>query len=150
MEHYRCVTCYFPRTRTTRICETVTFLTHEVPFPKVNLQDHLKQAAEDIITILTQPPNSTTLSLQEGDTMCNALLDLAQQLKRVGNIPEPTAAVQQQQKKSNRHYNSTSTELGTTSEGGRKKTIGSGYNRRCPTSEGGGTYAKPRLCSSTT
>ena len=95
MEHYRCVTCYFPRTRTTRICETVTFLPHEVPFPKVNLQDHLTQAAEDIITILTQPPNSTTPSLREGDPICNALLDISQHLKRVENIPEPTAAVQQ-------------------------------------------------------
>ena len=79
----------------TRICETVTFLPHKVPSPKVNLQDHLTQASEDIIKILTQPPKSTTPSLQEGDPIYNALLDIAPQLKRVENIPEPTAAVQQ-------------------------------------------------------
>ena len=73
----------------------VTFLPHEVPFPKVNLQDHMTQEAEDIITILTQPPKSKNPSLQEGDPIHNALLDIAQQLKRVENIPEPTAAVQQ-------------------------------------------------------
>ena len=95
MEHYRCVTSYFPRTRTTRICETVTFLPHKLPFPKVNLQDHLTQASEDIITILTQSPNSMTPSLQEGDPIRNDLLDITQQLKRVENILEPTAAVQQ-------------------------------------------------------
>ena len=81
MEHYRCVTGYFPRTRKTRIYETVTFLPHEVPFPKVNLQYHLTQAAEDIITILTQPLKSTTPSLQEGDPIHNALLDIANKLK---------------------------------------------------------------------
>ena len=41
LDHYRCVTCYFPRTRTTRVCETVTFFPHKVPFPKVTLTDHL-------------------------------------------------------------------------------------------------------------
>ena len=73
----------------------VTFLPHEVLFPKVKLQDHLTQSAEDIITILTQPTNSTTPSLREYP-ICNALLDIAQQLKRVENIPGPTAAAQQQ------------------------------------------------------
>ena len=71
----------------TIICETVTFLPHEVPFPKVTLQDHLTQAAEDIITILTQPPNSTTPILREGEPIHNALLDIAQQIKRVENLP---------------------------------------------------------------
>ena len=33
LNHYRCVTCYFPRTRATRVCETVTFLPHDIPFP---------------------------------------------------------------------------------------------------------------------
>ena len=71
------------------------FLPHKVPFPKLNLQDHLTQAAEDIIIILTPPPNSTAPSLREGDPIRNNLLDISQQLKRVENIPEPTAAVQQ-------------------------------------------------------
>ena len=88
LDHYRCVTCHFPRTRTTRICETVTFIPHDVPIPKVSLTDHLKQAAEDIVSILAQPQSSTTPSLQAGDPVRNALLDIATQLQRVEKIPE--------------------------------------------------------------
>ena len=56
MDHYRCVKCYFPRTRTTRDCDTVTFFPTTVPFSGVKLGDFLQQAASDIIAILTQPP----------------------------------------------------------------------------------------------
>ena len=86
LDHYRCVECYFPRTRTTRVCETVTFFPHEVPFPKVTITDHLRQAATDIVTILTKPPSTTTPSLQAGDPIRNALLEIAQQLNRVEDI----------------------------------------------------------------
>ena len=88
LDHYRCVTCYFPRTRTTRICETVTFVPHEVPFPQVNLKEHLTQAAEDIVSILTQPPSPTTPSLKVGDPVRNALFNIATQLRRTQEIPE--------------------------------------------------------------
>ena len=80
MQHYRCVKCYFPRTRTTRDCDTVTFFPTNIPFPQVKLDDFLRQAATDIITILTKPPSSTTPSLQSGDPVRNALLTLATQL----------------------------------------------------------------------
>ena len=85
--HYRCVTCYFPKTRATRVCETVTFFPHEIPFPQVKLQDHLRQAADDIVTILTSLPATTIQSLKAGDPVRNALLDIATQLKRVDIIP---------------------------------------------------------------
>ena len=87
MDHYRCVTCYFSRTRTTRICETVTFFPHNVPFPKVTTTDYLKQAADDIVTILTSPPSTTAPSLQAGDPVRNALLELATQLQRIEPFP---------------------------------------------------------------
>ena len=89
LNHYRCVTCYFPRTRTTRICETVTFIPHEIPFPEVKIADHLRQAADDIVTILKQPPTSTVPSLQAGDPIRNALLEIATQLQRVDTLPTP-------------------------------------------------------------
>ena len=88
MDHYRCVTCYFPRTRTTRTCETVTFFPHEIPFPQVTLQDHSKQAAEDIVTLLTKPPSSTVPSISAGDPVRNALLEMSEQLQRVEKLPE--------------------------------------------------------------
>ena len=93
MNHYRCVTCYFPKTRSTRVCEMVTFFPHDIPFPQVRLQDHLKQAAEDIITILTSPPADTVPSLRAGDPVQNALLDIATQLKRAENVPTPDTKV---------------------------------------------------------
>ena len=92
LDHYRCITAYFPRSRRTRICDTVTFIPHSVPFPKVTLTDHLKQAATDIVTLLTQPPSTTVPTLQAGDPTRNALLELATQLKRVDKIPEDYTA----------------------------------------------------------
>ena len=87
MHHYRCVHCYFPRTQATRDCDTVEFFPHDIAFPQIKLTDYLQQAASDIITLLTQPPSTTTPSLAAGDPIRNALLTLATQLKRIDNIP---------------------------------------------------------------
>ena len=48
----------------------------------MNLHDYLQQAADDIITLLAQPPSTTTPTLEEGDETQNALLKIAQILKR--------------------------------------------------------------------
>ena len=88
MNHYRCVKCYFPRTRSVRDCDTVTFFPTVVPFPEVKLRDYLKQAATDIVTLLARPPSSTVPILTEGDPVRNALLTLATQLNRIENIPD--------------------------------------------------------------
>ena len=70
-----------------RICEKVTFFPHEIPFHEVTLNEHLTQAADDIVSILAQPPPTTVPSLQVGDTIRNALLEIATQLRRVEKIP---------------------------------------------------------------
>ena len=88
MRHYRCVRCYFPATKSERICDTVKFFPHDIPFPAIKTDDYLKQAVKDIITILTKPPSSTTPSLSTGDPVRNALLKLATQLKRIESIPQ--------------------------------------------------------------
>ena len=95
MDHYHCVLCYFPRTRTSRVCNTVPFLPHKIPFPEVSLKDHLHQAAEDLVTILTKPPSPLVPSLREGDLVRNALLDIATQLRRVDQVNEPMEDTQQ-------------------------------------------------------
>ena len=87
LEHYRLVTIYFPKTRAIKHCKTVTFLPHAIPFPAINNTDFLKQAATDIITILLQPENTTTPSLQAGDPVRNALQILATQLNRIQQLP---------------------------------------------------------------
>ena len=42
MNHYRCVECYFPRTKTTRDYDTVTFFPTTIPFPEVKLKYYLR------------------------------------------------------------------------------------------------------------
>ena len=41
MNHYRCVEIYFSRTCTTRVCNTVSFFLHKIPFLQVTTADHL-------------------------------------------------------------------------------------------------------------
>lgn len=77
LSHYHCVQCYFPRTRDVRDCDTVEFFPHAIPFPRVTLNDHLKQAATDIISILSNPPSTTVPSLLAGDETNQALLEIA-------------------------------------------------------------------------
>ena len=88
LHHYRCVKVYFTRTRKERDCDIVEFFPHDIPFPSVSLKDHLHQAADDIVNILTEPPSSTVPSLKAGDPTRNAILELAQLLKRAQKIPE--------------------------------------------------------------
>ena len=73
----------------TRTCEAVTFIPHEIQIPKVMLTDHIKQAADDLITLLTAPPSNLVACLQEGDPVRNTLLDIVTQLKRAQPIEEP-------------------------------------------------------------
>ena len=86
MDHYRCVNCYFPKTRSQRDVDTVTFFPKVVNFPAVKAEDFLKQAALDIISILTKPPSTTIVQLEAGDATKNALLKIAQALQRVEKI----------------------------------------------------------------
>ena len=88
LQHYRCVKCYFPRTREVRDCDTAEFFPHEIPFLRVTLNDHLKQAASDIISILSKPPPSTVPSLVAGESTNNAILEIAKLLNRAESIPD--------------------------------------------------------------
>jgi len=86
MNHYRCLKCFFPKTRQEQDCNTVEFFPHAVQFPRVTVKDHLTQAADDIVTILTQPPSTTVPSLKAGDPIRNALLQLENLLKQAAPI----------------------------------------------------------------
>ena len=100
MLHYRCIRCFFPKTRSERDTNTVTFFPKAIPFPEIKLDDFLKQAATDIISILTNPPSLTTTSLQAGDKTRNALLEIATILHRADDLPtkiqQLPASIQQQ------------------------------------------------------
>ena len=77
LHHYRCVKCFLPQTRSEVNTDTVIFIPAQINFPELKLDDFLKQSAQDIITLLTNPPPSTVPSLQAGDSTRNALLQLA-------------------------------------------------------------------------
>lgn len=64
-------------------------------FPKVTLKDYLKQSADDIISILTHPTSTIFPSLEAGDPVRDALLELLTHLKRIDKLPE-TNSLQQQ------------------------------------------------------
>ena len=93
MDHYRCIKCYFLCTREVRDCDTVKFFPHVIIFPRITLKDHLKQVAEDMITILIQPPKNNVPSIKVRDPTRNAILQIAKLLKRVERIPEPVEEV---------------------------------------------------------
>ena len=50
-----------------RDVDTITFIPMVFPFLQVKTEDFLKQAALDIISILSDSPSTTTVTLEAGD-----------------------------------------------------------------------------------
>ena len=90
LHHYRCVKCYFPKTRRVKDIQKLEILPHNIPIPEVNMNDFLHQATGDILAILQTPPSTTALSLEAGDPTRNALEKIATILQRKVTIPRPT------------------------------------------------------------
>ena len=78
---------FSPKTEAERNVKSVVFLPSVIPVPKVTTDDFLRQAATDIVTILTNPDTSTNFSLESGDTTHIALLKIAKTLHRAENLP---------------------------------------------------------------
>ena len=88
LEHYRCVKCYIPRTNNIRISDTVQYFPHSIALPEVTMEDYLKQATTDILSVLkTKPTFVPTLSY--GDDTQNAIEQIAKLLSRKAPRPEP-------------------------------------------------------------
>ena len=66
----------------------VALIPKVVPFPEVKTDDFFKQAALDILYILTNPSSTTMINLEDGDTARNPLLKITQALKRITTIPD--------------------------------------------------------------
>ena len=77
MNHYRCMQFFMPQSKSIIHCDTVTFIPHLIPIPETSIEDFIRQAAGDIVTLLTTPPSSTTPILQLGDSTRNGLLQLS-------------------------------------------------------------------------
>ena len=86
-EHYRCVECYMPETRSTRITDMLVYFPAQVPFPKSTMEDYQRQSISDILAILNDPKQPIAPFLTFGDDTTNALRKIATLLNRV--IPPP-------------------------------------------------------------
>jgi hypothetical protein len=89
MEHYRCVKCFIPSTNRVRDADTVKFFPHQIPFPSTTTVDYLHQAANDISSLLKNPPKSSFPSLESGNITTNALTKIATMSHRASARPEP-------------------------------------------------------------
>ena len=96
LNHYRCVRCYIPTTRSEVDSDTVTFFPKSVKFPEVSITDFLRQAAIDIVALLKNPPSSTVPSLMAGDNINNAIYILASLLNNTHNINDTVALARSQ------------------------------------------------------
>ena len=66
MEHYRCMTCYMPKSRMERVADTIQFLPTKIPFPTLSLNEQLMYTLDKVASILAsndfQVNNRATLS----------------------------------------------------------------------------------------
>ena len=52
-DHYRCLTCYLPLTRTEIVSDTVRFLPTNIPIPEANIDDYIRASIQELIHLLT-------------------------------------------------------------------------------------------------
>ena len=76
LQNYRCMRFYLPSTRAEVDTDTVTFIPHVIAIPEMNLEDFLRQATLDIVSLLTHPPASSVPVMMLGDNTKNGLLQL--------------------------------------------------------------------------
>lgn len=95
LTHYRCMKCFLPKTRAEIDTDTIAFIPHNIPIPEMRVKDFLRQAASDIVTLLTHPPKHTTPTLTLGDETRNGILQLATLLNTT-QVPLPVITKQQQ------------------------------------------------------
>ena len=83
LNHYPCYHCYIPTTESTRHADTVEFFQKPFNFPKVTNSAYLRQAAEYIISIISNKQAiSLHPSLSCGSPILNSYLQVAQILRR--------------------------------------------------------------------
>ena len=50
--HYRCVKCYLPKTRSEIFSDTIKFIPKYFPIPTLNIDDHVRQSFHTLISLL--------------------------------------------------------------------------------------------------
>ena len=90
LKHYLCYHCYIPTTASTRHANTVKFFQKYFNFPKVTDSTYLRQAAEDIVRILSNKhTNYSHPSLSFGSPILNSYLQVTQILLLAVQTPLP-------------------------------------------------------------
>ena len=83
-DHYCCLICYLPKTRSEVIADTVTFIPRYIPIPETLLDDHFKKTADDFIHFLRH--KSPAIPALNPESSRQALIHLAQVLQ-CDNLP---------------------------------------------------------------
>ena len=52
IDHYRCLTCYIPKTHRERVSDTVQIIPKNIPITQASFEDHLRRSADDLIHLL--------------------------------------------------------------------------------------------------
>ena len=79
-DHYRCLTCYLPKTKSEVIADTVKFIPRYIPIPETSLDDHVKKTADDLIHLLLH--KSPAIPALKPESSRQTLIHLAQVLQR--------------------------------------------------------------------
>ena len=99
LEHYRCVQCYIPITRSVIIADTVQFFPCKIKFPSISINDHLLHAVEDIISILHDKKfqiSSPALTFFNETKLCIQLVaDILHTITKKPELPPPSPFLHQ-------------------------------------------------------
>ena len=87
LNHYRCMTCFIPTTKSEIICDTLIFVPHIIPIPTINIDTFLRQSAFDIINVVNDLTPTLPFTYQVGDQTRGSLLQLVSilQTKQITN-----------------------------------------------------------------
>ena len=97
-EHYRCFKCFNPTTRQEVVTDTVEIIEDNIPLPITSIDEYLKQSIDDILSVLTKPQQSTLPFLKYGDDTKNAIIKIAELLKKAIANPSKNVAKQTRMK----------------------------------------------------
>ena len=93
-EHYRCMTCFIPATRSERIADTIQFFPHKIDFPALTLNDHLLNALDKITAILHSKAYQRNNDVLQVDTSTQQAIELITTLlRRSATLPTDTPVV---------------------------------------------------------
>ena len=82
VEHYRCVRCYIPTTNSEIVVDSVEFIPEKIPVPSASTDFSLRQTARDLVDVLKHGNNSTLPTLQTGNKVKNAIVQIAKVFSR--------------------------------------------------------------------